>query len=129
GRALTGDYGGLALGSAIAYESESNGQFKTINRLTQLYHLERVFNTTLLMYKLLTIIPSKIEEILEVQAVNLWMVEDEDVVLMSQAGTDPSAGVGDTQGEKEGVAGEVGESGRAMLLAGARRARGGARKA
>src|SRR6266404_2345249 len=58
------DFAALALASAATYENERNAQFKTITRLTQLYDLERVFNSTLQMDRLLSIITSKIEEIL-----------------------------------------------------------------
>src|SRR5206468_10096631 len=35
------DFSALALSTALAYENERNGQFESINRITQLYDLER----------------------------------------------------------------------------------------
>src|SRR5436305_2064704 len=42
-------FAAIALAAALAHENERNGQFQTINRLTQLYDLERSFNSTLKM--------------------------------------------------------------------------------
>jgi RND family efflux transporter MFP subunit len=110
------DHAALALSTAVAYEDERNSQFKTINRLTQLYDLERVFNSTLRMNELLPIIAAKIQEILEVQAVNLWMVHDDDMLLMNRSGEDSTIAVGAVQATGEGIAAEVADSAKALLL-------------
>ena len=58
----------------------------SISRLTQLYDVEKVFNSTLEMDELNPIITGKVREILEAQAVNLWLVKDEhELLLMNRA--------------------------------------------
>jgi RND family efflux transporter MFP subunit len=110
------DFSALALSTALAYENERNGQFESINRMTQLYDLERSFNSTLKLDNLLPIITSKIRETIDVQAVNLWMVEEDSVVLMSRAGEDPTIEVGAFQKSGEGIASEVSDSGKGVVF-------------
>src|SRR5207249_3609003 len=87
----------IALAAAQEYETERSGQFESLNRMTQLYDLERSFNSTLHMEQLLPIITMKIREDLDVQAVNLWMLEEDALVLMSRNGEDPTTEVGGFQ--------------------------------
>src|SRR5215469_2888960 len=70
------DLAAMALATALAYESERDEQFQTITRFSQLYDLERTFNSTLQMESLLSLITAKVREALEVEAVDLWMVQD-----------------------------------------------------
>ncbi len=108
--------GGLGLSAGLAYESERNTSLESITRLTQLYDLERTFNSTLEMDSLLPLITSKYQELLNVQAVNLWMVEDEGVRLMSRAGTDPTVELETVQGAGQGLAGDLAESGEPAMV-------------
>ncbi|HZQ92697.1 MAG TPA: efflux RND transporter periplasmic adaptor subunit [Terriglobales bacterium] len=112
------DYAAVALTSAVGYEDERNGQFATINRLTQLYDLERSFNSTLQMDQLLPIITSKIAEVLEVEAVNLWMEEEEEggLLLVKQHGGDTTVQEGMHLPKGEGIAGEVSDSGKGVII-------------
>jgi RND family efflux transporter MFP subunit len=105
----------LALASSIAYESERNTQLKTISRLTQLYDLERTFNSTLNMDHLLPLITSKVREALEVEAVNLWMIEGEEPLLMNQSGEDPTVELGSSHGPGAAVAKEVCDTAKSVL--------------
>ncbi len=84
------DLSALALATAVAYENERNSNLDSITRLTQLYDVEKVFNSTLQMAQLMPIICAKVRELLNTQAVNLYMVEEEDLVLMSSDGDDPT---------------------------------------
>jgi len=104
----------IAFASALGYESERNTQLQSITRVTQLYDLERVFNSTLEMESLLRIIPSKIREILPVQAINLYMVEENNLLLVSRAGEDPTTEL-ETRYESE-IANAVSDSGEAVLI-------------
>ncbi len=104
----------IAFASALGYESERNTQLQSITRVTQLYDLERVFNSTLEMESLLRIIPSKIREILPVQAINLYMVEDDNLLLVSRAGEDPTTEL-EKRYENE-IANGVSDSGEAVLI-------------
>lgn len=108
---------GPCLVSALVYEGERNTQLQSISRLTQLYDLEKTFNSTLEMDELLPIVASKFREILNAQAVNLWMVKDEnELLLMTRDGEDPSTLVGSLQKTGEGIAFEVSDSGEPLLV-------------
>lgn len=86
-----------AIAASLNYESERNGSLHSISRVTQMYDLEKVFNSTLEMDELLDMIPKKFAEVLNVQAVNLWMVSGDAVELVSQAGFDATAPIGLSQ--------------------------------
>ena len=71
------------------YEGERNSHLESISRLTQLYDVEKVFNSTLEMDELNPIITAKVRELLEAQAVNLWLVkDDQELLLMDRSGED-----------------------------------------
>ena len=106
-----------ALANAAAYEQERNSTLASITRITQLYDLEKVFGSTLELDQLLPIIASKFREVLECQAVNVWLLQgDESLELMQQAGVDPTVAEGMTQKPGEGVAGDVSNDGEAVLI-------------
>ncbi|HTR66652.1 MAG TPA: GAF domain-containing protein [Terriglobales bacterium] len=106
-----------AISSALKYESERNANLRSISRITQLYDIEKVLNSTLEMDELLPIVAAKFAEILQVQAVNLWMVDgDGDLLLSSRSGVDPAVEEGAVQRAQEGVPGEVSESGEPVLI-------------
>ncbi len=101
-----------AIAAAQSYEEDRHGTLSSITRITQLYDLEKVFSSTLEMQELLPLIGSKFMEILECQAVNIWLLlPDESVELMHQAGEDPTTFKGQTLKAKEGVAGGVSDDG------------------
>ena len=105
---------GLAAGSA--YETERNNQLESLTRITQMYDLEKVFNSNLEMADLLKMITSKFQEIMRVQAVNLWMVDGDGVTLMSQAGADPTSELGAVQVKGQGIAGDLSDSGEPVVV-------------
>src|SRR5260370_1648118 len=73
------------------------------------------------MDELLPIIGSKLREVMECEAVNLWLLQpDESLELMHQAGFDPTTRAGSRQRPGEGVGGDVSDNGEAVLI---RRAR------
>lgn len=116
--APTVEVAAIAMAAAQEYEAERNGQFESLNRMTQLYDLERSFNSTLQMEQLLPIITMKIREDLDVQAVNLWMLEEDALVLMNRNGDDPTTEVGMVQRVGEGIAVEVSDSGKGVVING-----------
>ena len=61
-----------ALASASEYEQERHSTLSSITRLTQLYDIEKVLNSTLELDQLLPLIGSKFKELLECQALNVW---------------------------------------------------------
>ena len=69
------------------------------------------------MDELLPIIGSKMREMLECQAVNVWLVQgDGSICLMHQAGSDPTTHQGMVQKGGEGIPGDVSDSGEAVLI-------------
>jgi RND family efflux transporter MFP subunit len=107
----------IAFAGALAYASERNAGLASVMRLTQLYDIEKVFNATLEMESLLPIICEKVGDLVHADAVNLWMVDGDDLLLFQQAGDDPGAQVGERQtGSSGGIVGQVGESGDPVLL-------------
>jgi RND family efflux transporter MFP subunit len=105
-----------AIASALAYEGERNSSLQSITRVTQMYDLEKVFNSSLEMDELLATIASKVQEVMNVQVANVWMVEGDTVTLSSQQGSDPTANIGATQGPADGVAGKVSDDGEPVLI-------------
>ncbi len=110
------EYAAIGLASGMAYESERNIHLESITRVTQMYDLEKVFNATLEMDQLLPTITSKFREVINAQAVNLWLVEGESLALMSSGGVDPAAAEGMRQKSGEGIAADVSDSGEAVLI-------------
>ena len=99
------------------YEGERNSHLESISRLTQLYDVEKVFNSTLEMDELNPIITAKVRELLEAQAVNLWMVKDEqELLLMDRAGEDPTCEVGSSEKTGEGYVAAVSDSGEPLII-------------
>jgi len=108
---------GVALASASEYEQERHSTLSSITRLTQLYDIEKVLNSTLELDQLLPLIGSKFKELLECQALNVWLLEgDNSVTLMHQAGVDPTAHECQVQKPGEGLAGDVSDSGEPVLI-------------
>jgi len=111
------DVAGDALRGAASYEEERDNTLASITRLTQLYDIEKVFSSTLEMDQLLPIITSKVQEMLECEAVNLWLLEaDESVRLMNQAGLDATVQEKTLQKPGEGVPGDVSDNGEPVLI-------------
>jgi RND family efflux transporter MFP subunit len=105
-----------AIASAVSYEGERNNSLQSITRVTQMYDLEKVFNSNLEMDELLATIASKVQEVMNVQAANVWMVEGETVTLMKQEGTDATVRPGARQGPADGVAGKISDDGEPVLI-------------
>ena len=106
-----------ALAAAQRYETERNEALVSITRLTQLYDLEKVFASTLEMDELLPIVTSKFREVIECQAINLWLLQpDESLELMHQAGTDPTTPLGTNQKPSQGIPGDVSDDGIPVLI-------------
>jgi len=108
----------VALATAQSYEAERHGTLTSITRLTQLYDLEKVFSSTLEMEELLPLIGKKFSEVLECEAVNIWLLlPDESVELMHQSGEDPTAFHGQKLTAGEGVAGTLSDNGESICIA------------
>ena len=107
-----------AIATALSYENERNTNLQSISRVAQMYDLEKVFNSTLEMDELLATIAKKFQEVMNVQAVNLWMVSDDNdaLELVSSEGYDPTVKLGMVQRPGEGIAGDISDSGEAVLV-------------
>ncbi len=111
------EYAAPAFSSAVHYEGERNSHLESISRLTQLYDVEKVFNSTLEMDELNPIITAKVRELLEAQAVNLWLVKDEqELLLMDRAGEDATCEVGASEKTGEGYVSAVSDSGEPLII-------------
>lgn len=110
------DIAARALNSAAAYERERNSQLASISRITQFYDLEKTFNSTIEIEELLPVIASKFREILECEAVNLWMVETRETLLLTtRSGNDATVGLNSVQ-TAEGMIFPVSETGEPLLI-------------
>lgn len=105
-----------ALVSALEYEQERATHLTSISRLTQLYDLEKVFNSNLELDDLLAMIASKFQEVMNVQVANVWMVDGDGVVLTSRAGFDPTCELNASQNPGDGIAGDISDSGDAAMI-------------
>jgi RND family efflux transporter MFP subunit len=106
-----------SLVSSQAYEQERHNSLTSVTRLTQFYDIEKVFSSTLEMDELLPIIGSKMREMLECQAVNLWLVQgDGSIRLLHQSGEEPTTHQNMVQKGGEGLAGDVSDNGEAILI-------------
>ncbi len=105
-----------ALAAARSYESERNASLHSISRVTQMYDLEKVFNSTLEMDELLGIIAKKFQEVMSVQGINLWMVNGDTLELVSSAGFDPTVELGMVQMPGAGIAGDISDNGEPVLI-------------
>lgn len=107
---------GQSLLSSRAYETERNNSLSSITRVTQFYDIEKVFSSTLEMHELLPLMGSKIREMLQCAGVNIWLVQgDGSILLMHQSGIDPTTHPDMIERGGQGIAGDVSDSGEAVL--------------
>jgi RND family efflux transporter MFP subunit len=109
---------GLALENRLERENEQHSQLATVERLTALYDISRIFNSTLELDELLPVIVEKIRDITSAAACNLWLVDAEAGNLHSvqQAGEDPTLGEGARCAMGAEVVGSAAQSGQPMLI-------------
>ncbi|HEV2491283.1 MAG TPA: efflux RND transporter periplasmic adaptor subunit [Candidatus Acidoferrales bacterium] len=109
---------GLALENRLAREKEQHDQLATVERLTALYDISRIFNSTLEIEELLPVVVEKIRDILSAEACNLWLVDAEagDLYAVQQAGEDPTLGEGARCPMGEGVIGQAAQTGQPRLV-------------
>src|SRR5205085_10914303 len=85
-------------------------------RRTQLDGLQRVCNGMREMEELLHIVTGKFQDLLEVQAINLWLEQEGELLLVQRHGEDPTLEVGMTQKSGDGIATEVSDSGAPVVI-------------
>ena len=110
---------GKALDATAGAESERHAQFETLERLTALYDIARIFNSTLEREDLCPIVTSKIRDILGAEACNLWVVsqDGETLEFAHQDGNDPTTEEDASMPLGEGLPGVVARDGRGRLAA------------
>jgi GAF domain-containing protein/multidrug resistance efflux pump len=110
---------GRALDAIRVTETERNAQFETLERLTALYDIARIFNSTLELEDLCPIVTSKIRDILGAQACNLWLVgaDRESLEFAHQDGEDPTTEEDSEGAMGEGFVGVVARDGKGRLAA------------
>jgi len=111
-----GQIASTALAAAISYEEEQNNLLQSVSRVTQMYDLEKVFNSTLEIHPLLQLIADKFRDVMRVQAVNVWMVDGDAVRLVNRSGTDPTCDLESIQVPGDGIAGDVSDDGEPVLI-------------
>ncbi len=107
-----------ALNQAEAIEKDRSDSLATIERLTSLYDISRIFNSTLELEELLPIVAGKIREILGAQACNIWLLdpENDDLYFAQQVGKDPTTQVDSRTAIGQGLLGEVARQGEPRLV-------------
>ena len=105
----------IGIATAISYEGERNANLEAITRLTQLYDFEKVVNSLMEIDQLIPLVASKTQELTNVQAVNLWMMQGDELLLVQRQGVDETLEVGSTQKDK-GIAFGVSEKGEPLLI-------------
>jgi RND family efflux transporter MFP subunit len=107
----------LGMASAIATDQENSRNLESIARLTELYDLELVFSSTLEMDELMPLITSKVKALANAQAVNLWLIDEGDTVLLASiGGKDMTVEQGLHQRPGEGIAANVADTGEPVLI-------------
>jgi len=66
----------VAAGNMKSYEEQSRNQLNAITRLTLLYDISQIFNSTLELDSLLPIITEKIRDILDAETCTIWFLND-----------------------------------------------------
>jgi RND family efflux transporter MFP subunit len=110
---------GRAMDSLRTSDAERHKQFETLERLTALYDIARIFNSTLELEDLCPIVTNKIRDLLGAQACNLWLVSDdgESLLFAHQDGEDPTTAEDAEVAVGEGFLGVVARDGKARLAA------------
>ncbi len=110
---------GRALDAIRVGETERHAQFETLERLTALYDIARIFNSTLELEDLCPIVTNKIRDILGAQACNLWLVgaDRESLEFAHQDGEDPTTAEDAESAMGEGFVGVVARDGKSRLAA------------
>jgi GAF domain-containing protein len=109
---------GLALSLLTTIDEERHSQLSTVERLTSLYDLSRIFTSTLELGELVPIVAGKLRDILGAQACNLWLVDSgtNELYLAEQAGEDPTVSTDARAPLGEGFLGETAQQGSPRLV-------------
>ena len=105
-----------ALFGAHANEKEKEDLLDSVHRMTQLYDLEKSLNSTLDLDVVMSLIPRKVQPMLQCQAVHLWLFNGDVLTVMATAGTDATVGIGTSQRAGEGYVANMAEEGAPLTI-------------
>ena len=110
-----------ALDFLNSLDEERSSSMSTVERLTALYDISRVFSSTLELSELLPIMAEKVRDILQGGACNIWLVEAEgnELKFAQQVGEDPSTDASVRIPVGEGFLGQLANLGEARLVSSA----------
>jgi RND family efflux transporter MFP subunit len=110
---------GRVMDTLHAADEDRHSQLSTVERLTSLYDISRIFNSTLEIENLCPIITAKIRDLLGAGAANLWLVSGDGAELLfaHQDGEDPTTTEDGKLALGEGFLGAVASSGQERLVA------------
>ncbi len=99
-------------------DAERAIQLETVERLTALYDISRIFNSTLELNELMPIVAGKIRDILHAQICNLWLISSsgEELELTQKDGNDPTLEADATAPLDSGHLGQVAKTATARLI-------------
>jgi len=100
-----------SIAAAQVFEQEKENLLDSVHRMTQLYDLEKSLNSTLDLDLVMALIPRKVQQMLQCQAVHLWLFNGDTLTVMATAGTDPTVAIGTTQAAGEGYVADMAEEG------------------
>jgi RND family efflux transporter MFP subunit len=89
--------------------SERESHLRTVERLTTLYDLGRTFTSSLELSELLPVVSSKICDVMEAAACNLWLADSrsQELFLAHKAGEDPTTQVSARVSSTEGLLADI----------------------
>ncbi len=107
------------LANLKSFDEERSDTLGTIERLSALYDISRIFNSTIELDDLLPIVADRIRNVIGAQACNLWLVdsEAEELYVAQQAGEDPTTDEDERIPFGEGPVGRTAKLGEARLVA------------
>ncbi len=108
----------VAAGNMKSYEEQSRNQLNAITRLTLLYDISQIFNSTLELDGLLPIITEKIRDILDAETCTIWFLNDAGNEIRAGKSTGGYQDLFESYKSKleEDIAGEVIQTGEGILL-------------
>ena len=108
----------VAAGNMRSYEEQSRNQLNAITRLTLLYDISQIFNSTLELDKLLPIITEKIRDILDAETCTIWLLNEagDGIRCAKSTGAYEQLFRSKTAKLDEDIAGEVIKEGEGILI-------------
>ena len=109
---------GPAMATLLSLEDDQRQQLATVERLTALYDIARIFNSTLELDDLTPVVAEKIRDICAAEVCSLWLIDSEsnELYLSQQSGKDPTVEEDARVALGQGVLGEVAQKGEGQVV-------------